>query len=155
MEIKRSYERDAKFLRLIEGVLSTKSRGDLITYAECDAVLGEKQTRTFRTRIHSWFRQRGLGLVAVAGVGYKVATAAEQVFTIARGHQRKKLSQSRRAIFHLRHAPDAELDQADRVRRQRLLEREASALLQTEDDERNAKQLQGQMPEALPRLDEK
>ena len=152
MDFSEQNKRNAKFIRLVNEVLNKKNRGDLLSFEECDRILGTGESQHYRDRIRSWFRNRGHGLIAEVNIGYRVATASEQVFVIARGHQRRKLKQAKHALFHLRHAPEEGLDKGEQARRERLLEREAIALLKNEDDERHAKQVVGQMPEALPRL---
>lgn len=145
--------RNTAFKKICEEVLDKKTRGDRILIEEVEPFIGKEDNfDAFRDRIRHWAESHGLGLIAIKKIGYRIATPKEQVEVVGRKHQRSKLTHSKKAVFHFGAAPDEGLSPADRIRRERLLDREAASLIRAERDEREARKLLGTMPEPMPRL---
>jgi len=138
--------RAAAWVRVRE-LLEKKERGDTVTVSEI-ASAGSPfgLDSTMRSRIRRWFaRERGIELIAVPGNGYRLASGEEHVHEVARGHQRRRLHHTRRAVRALTTAPTEDLSDATLVRRDAMVGREMHTLQILRDNERDYRQLKGKV----------
>lgn len=137
---------------LVEPILSAKKRGDLLTHAEILAVSGAVEVRRLAPRIRRYFAgQRGIHLRPVAGVGWTICTAGDQV-TERTEHRRKRAHYEKRQELHAATtAPDSELTPEER-RHKDLHVRAASAALTADRVISKERRLILGVPPERPRL---
>lgn len=143
--------KNGKWVSLEKAVLADKVRGDRIYISECAPhIEPEFCFEDFRSRIQTYFKRKGISLIAVPNEGYDLATAEDQVFKVARTHQRKRLNQSKKSLWAMGHAPEEYLSETNRLRRIRLIERDASVHARLIEEEKQTNRELGKAPEPPP-----
>lgn len=112
------------------------NRGDVVAHESIEAAAGIKRySERWGALIKKWrrrmSRERGISLVSVIDVGYKLATKEEQINVVPVKLQKQALRRNRRAINELACTPEGELSvHQRRVKHYRLEAMQTSNRLQ-------------------------
>lgn len=140
---------------LLEPVLSTLKRGDLLKYSDIERITGLEKDSYAWSKLYRRLRRHiltalGAELVAEKSVGWRIPSDSEQLH---RQHRRMGLGQERimRAGVLAALTDDAKLPEVDKPLKAALMTHAAAAerLLQEQKTERRI--LMGKPPEILPR----
>jgi len=136
-------KRDAIWIDLVKKILADKKRDDTITIVECAPLLNGCTFDSFRQRIRRHFSHKGVALIAMPNVGYRLATAEEQLHPVADKHQRSAIRQQGVAVRHIYTTPESDLGATDKAYRQSAGERLTATLMRQKDDEAQTKEIAG------------
>lgn len=132
-----TFAREAAVIALGK-MLEGKGRGDRVTASEIQAATGFDDWRSFRGRIFTWAKHRGLVPFAVKNDGWRFGTPSEHV-DFAENKRRSALRAERRGLKALGDTPRAELDDVQERRVMFAIGRSARRVADAERDDRETR----------------